>query len=77
MELKDRERKVDVSSLPQEQVDQLSEQIGSKVRGICDEAADRINAILAIYGMSAKLQIAIGAEKKKAGRKSKQNNLKK
>lgn len=77
MELKDRERKVDVKALSSEQADQLSEQIGTKVREICDEAAGRINSILAIYGMSAKLQIAIGAEKKKAGRKSKQNNLKK
>jgi hypothetical protein len=54
----DRERKVDVTKLPEDQVDALSIQIGDKVRGIVDEAADRINKILAVYGMSAKIAIA-------------------
>lgn len=69
MDLKDRERKVDVENMSIEQVDQLSVQIGEKVRGICDEAADKINAILAIYGMSAKIQIALGAAEKKSDAK--------
>jgi len=29
-------------------------QIGSKVRDLCDEAAAKINAVLAVYGMKAK-----------------------
>lgn len=57
MDLKDRVRKVDVDSLPMEQVESLSNQIGEKVRGICDEAAAKVNAILNIYGMSAKIAI--------------------
>lgn len=57
MELKDRERKIDISKMDKEAVDNLSIQIGEKVRQICDEAADRVNAILKIYGMSAKMAI--------------------
>lgn len=86
MDLKNRERKVDVNSLPAEQVDVLSQQIGDKVRSICDEAAEKVNAILSIYGMSAKIAIAFNElpksmqknfkTPKKRGRKPKQANLK-
>lgn len=86
MELRDRERKVDLSKLDAAQVDILGEQIGAKVREICDEAAAKVNAIMNIYGASAKIAIAFEglpkqAEKKpkspaKRGRKPKQNNLK-
>jgi len=86
MELRDRERKIDVNALSQEQVDQLSLQIGDKVREICDEAAGRVNALLGIYGMSAKIAIQFDKlpekmKKKtkapaKRGRKTKQANLK-
>ena len=54
----DRERKVDVSTMSQEQVDQLSLQIGDKVRQMCDETATRINTLLNIYGMHAKIAIS-------------------
>ncbi len=80
-----RERKVDVNTLPPDQVDQLGIQIGDKVRGICDEAALKVNALLKIYGMSAKIAIAFetvpeAMEKtlnppKKRGRKPKNSNL--
>ena len=53
-----RERKVDVNKLSTEEADQLGVQIGDKVRGICDEAALKINQILGVYGMSAKIAIA-------------------
>lgn len=86
MELRDRERKLDISKMSAEQVDNLSEQIGEKVRQICDEAAVKVNAILNIYGASAKIAIAFEGlpEKKtkkpkastKKGRKPKQANLK-
>lgn len=58
MELKDRERKIDVNSMASEDVDNLSVQIGDKMREICDEAADKANAVLRIYGMEAKIAIA-------------------
>jgi hypothetical protein len=57
MELRNRERKVDISKMSTESVDNLSTQIGDKVRQICDEAAEKVNAILKIYGMSAKMAI--------------------
>lgn len=53
-----RQRHVDVDKLSQEEVDALILQIGDKVRYICDETADRVNAILGVYGMSAKIAIA-------------------
>ena len=73
-----RERKVDVNQLPPEQVDQLSIQIGDKVRGIVDEAADKVNALLKVYGLSAKIALAFETAEtpetapKKRGRKPKQ-----
>jgi hypothetical protein len=87
MELSERVRKVDVTKMTPEEVDRLSVQIGSKVRQICDEAANKINAILDIYGMKkAKIAISFGdleevkeqvaPAPKKRGRKPKQNNLK-
>lgn len=86
MELKDRERKIDVNKLSGDEVDNLSKQIGDKVREICDEAATKVNAILKIYGMNAKIAIQFDelpdAMKKtlqapqKRGRKPKQDNLK-
>lgn len=85
MDLHERVRKVDVSKMNPEEVDRLSVQIGAKVREICDEAARKANAILAIYGMKAKIAIAFNElpkemegkleAPKKRGRKPKQNNL--
>lgn len=85
MNVHGRERKVDISKMTLEQVDSLSNQVGQKVQQICDEAASKINEILNIYGMSAKMAIQFdkldGKEKqepkapKKRGRKPKQANL--
>lgn len=86
MELRDRERKVDISKMSIPEVDNLSKQIGEKVSQICEEAAAKVNAILNIYGASAKIAIQFeGLAKKeeqkpkapkKRGRKPKQDNLK-
>lgn len=86
MELRDRERKVDISKMDNQAVEELSSQIGDKVRQICDEAAVKVNALLNIYGASAKIAIAFEGlpnkkEKKpksppKKGKKPKQDNLK-
>jgi len=54
----DRERKVDVNKMADADVENLSEQIGIRVREICDEAAAKVNALLAIYGIKpAKIAI--------------------
>jgi len=57
MDLKDRERRLDLNQMTNEQVEQISLQVGTKVRDICDDAASKINAILGIYGASAKIAI--------------------
>lgn len=54
----ERKRSIDVNNLTIEQVDNLSSQIGEKVKQITDEAANKINSLLSIYGMSAKIAIA-------------------
>lgn len=59
MELKDRERKVDVNMMSPAEVDILSIHLGNKIKAICDEAVAKANAILNIYGASAKMQIEI------------------
>lgn len=57
----DRQRKVDVTKMSPQEVDVMGIQVGDKVRLICDEAALKINAILGIYGASAKIAIQIEA----------------
>ena len=59
MELKERERKVDVSKLTPEQLSALEAQIGGKMREICDKACEEANRILAVYGMKAKMQFLV------------------
>lgn len=82
----DRERKVDVNKMKQVDVDNLSVQIGAKVAEITEEAAAKVNSILAIYGMSAKIGIVFNELPKKMekvmkpspkrSKKLKQDNLK-
>lgn len=82
-----RDRKIDLNSLKPEEADQISKMIGDKVRQICDEAVEKANTILKIYGMNCKMAIVIdGLEQKeektevlpkKRGRKPKKSNLKK
>lgn len=59
MELKRRERKVNLDQMSAEQVDQISLQLGEKVREICDEAVAKANKLLSVYGMTAKMQIVL------------------
>ncbi len=85
-QLKDRERKVDVNQMVPEAVEVLSKQIGEKIRSITDEAAEKVNAILKIYGMSAKMAISFDGltddtkkktkTPKKRSKKATQDNLK-
>ena len=86
MELKDRERKVDVTKMSPEEVDVLGVHLGDKIRAICDEAVMKANTILNIYGASAKMVIEIAElpaqigksleTKKKRGKPYKKANLK-
>ena len=60
-----RQSKVDINALSLEQVDDLSKQIGDKLRNICDEASDKANELLKIYGMNCKIAISIDEMPKK------------
>lgn len=55
MELKDRERKVDISKMSIEQAEALSAQIGKEIAKIMDEANTKCNALLNIYGMQTEI----------------------
>lgn len=59
MDIKTRVRKVDLNQMNVEQAEAISEQIGIKIREICDKAIEDANKLLNIYGLSAKMQIVI------------------
>lgn len=54
-----RKRSVDVERLDTEQVEQLTEQISKKILAMVDETVDKANKMLNVYGLEAKMQIAI------------------
>jgi len=55
----DRKRKVDVEKLDDEQIEVVQDQVSAKIREITDKAVKDANKILAIYGLSCKMQIKI------------------
>jgi hypothetical protein len=55
----DRERKVDLSKMSKEQVDNISAQLGERIRQICDKAVEEANRLCAVYGLRTKMQIVI------------------
>lgn len=55
---KSRKRQVDLTSLSNDQADQLAKQIGVEIAKIMDEANNKCNDMLKIYG----LQTQIGYE---------------
>lgn len=57
--LSERERKIDLSNKTPEEVDAITVQLGEKVRQICDEAVEKANRLLNVYGMSAMMQIVV------------------
>lgn len=59
MDLKDRERKVDLKALSPQQLADLELQLGNKIRQICDEACEKANRVLSVYSMKCKMQIVI------------------
>lgn len=57
--VKNRIRKVDLTKLTPEQAEQLGDQIGAKIREKVDQTVEEVNNFLKIYGMKAKMQIAL------------------
>lgn len=54
-----RVRKVDVDNTEPEQLDQIGFELGKKLGQIGDEAAAKMNEILKIYGLSAKVAVQL------------------
>ena len=52
-------RDFDLEKLEANQVDTLSQQIGEKLRIIIDDACNKANQIVNIYGMQVKMQFLI------------------
>ena len=61
--MKDRQRKVNVDKLSEQDLKKLEEKIGAKLRTIVDEAVIEANKILKVYGYSTKMQIVIEEDK--------------
>lgn len=55
----ERKRLININNLSIEEAESLSSQIGDKVREISDEATNKINDLLNIYGMKAKFSLVI------------------
>ena len=55
----DRKRQVDVDKLNEEQLQQLIDKLGSKVRGMVDETCERANKLLNVYGLQVKMEVVI------------------
>ena len=48
-----------MNEIKEDQVDQLSEQIGEKIRKMVDRTVIKANKFLKLYGIKAKMQIAL------------------
>jgi hypothetical protein len=55
--MSDRVRKVDVEKLDEKEFSAMMSVISSKITKITDEACEKANKLLAVYGIKAKMQI--------------------
>lgn len=62
-----RQRSLDINKLDEQSIDQLGVQIGLKITAITDDAAEKVNRLLSIYGMSAKIAISFDKLVKEEG----------
>lgn len=60
---KRRKRKVNVEKLDDKTVNNLEIELSKKVTEICDKACEDANKLLNIYGLQAKMQIALEEKK--------------
>lgn len=63
VDIKERIRKVDLKTLDNSQLDSIGEVLGNKIGSICDKAAEEVNNIIKIYGLSAKIAVQLHDEK--------------
>lgn len=52
-------RKVDVEKLSAEQLEALTTQMSQTINQIVDDACNRANSLLSVYGLETKMQIVI------------------
>lgn len=57
--MRERKRNVDIEKVEDEKLEDLSNQIGEKVKNLVDNTILEVNKILAIYGMEAKMEVVI------------------
>lgn len=55
VDLNERKRKVDIEKLTPESVDEISQQLGQKLKEIVEKAAKEANDLLGIYGLATKI----------------------
>jgi len=55
----DRERKVNVKNINDDQLELLIAEISKKITKMVDSVCDKANRMLNVYGLQAKMQIAI------------------
>jgi hypothetical protein len=63
---KKRVRKVDVEKLDDKSIDNLQMEISKKITEITEEACEKANKLLNIYGFQAKMQIALEEKQEKS-----------
>lgn len=57
--MQERKRFIDVEKLDPKQALEIADELGVAIRTMIDETIERANKLLAIYGMVAKMQVAI------------------
>lgn len=55
----ERQRKVDINKLNQEQADEIQAELSRKIKDICDNACEEANKYLKVYGLKAIMLIDI------------------
>ncbi len=74
MDVSKRERKVDLEKMSEEDLKNIEKELSKKIFQITDEAADKANQVLKIYGLKAKmlLQVTPITEEKTRKKKKKE-----
>ena len=56
VKLRERQRKVDIESMPEDQFNAIMDQLSEKFREIIDEACGKANKVAEPYGFKVKMQ---------------------
>lgn len=64
IKLEERKRSVNLDKLKLEQIDEISKQLGDKLKEILERATNEANELLGIYGLATKMQFLEPFDKK-------------